>query len=408
MATATLNVNEVLTKWRRDVNYTFVRKSRFGPYTGASANSIIRIYKDLQSSGRSINVPLVDQLRSEGVSTGQLTGREEGIDNYGMPLYADWARDAVAITKNTEKEAAFEIDNTIRPLLTNWLMRKQRDEYIDALLSIPTAAVQPGRLSDPGNVVNGLRWGGNGGANGSPFGSTNIATATAAQKNLWATANDDRIVYGALNSNKVTGNVASSMANVSAATGRMTAAVGSLLKYNAQQTTAMASWPAITPYQRVGDDQEWFVCFMGSRAFRDLKADPVMYQANRDAREREGSDPTKSNPLFTGGGLVYDGVIYREIPEMDQRLLQVGVGSGSVDIAPVILCGQSAMGLVLGQEAKPTRRDETDYGFLKGVGIEAQYGIGKIAKAPTSSAGTVGDLKDWGIVTGFVAAPPNP
>ena len=43
------------------------------------------------------------------------------------------------------------------------------------------------------------------------------------------------------------------------------------------------------------------------RAFTDLKADPTMYQANRDARERE-ADPTKNN-RSSPGWPVYDGGI---------------------------------------------------------------------------------------------------
>jgi hypothetical protein len=73
-----------------------------------------------------------------------------------------------------------------------------------------------------------------------------------------------------------------------------------------------------------------------------------MYQANRDARERE-SGATKNNPIFTGGGLIYDGVIYLEIPEITQRLLLSGIGAGSIDVEPVFLLGQSALGYVMGR-----------------------------------------------------------
>jgi hypothetical protein len=83
---------------------------------------------------------------------------------------------------------------------------------------------------------------------------------------------------------------------------------------------------------------------------RDLKADPTMYQANRDARERE-SGATKNNPIFTGGGLIYDGVIYLEIPEITQRLLLSGGRRRSIDVEPVFLLGQSALGLRHGPDA---------------------------------------------------------
>jgi hypothetical protein len=141
---------------------------------------------------------------------------------------------------------------------------------------------------------------------------------------------------------------------------------------------------------------------------RDLKADPVMYQANRDARERE-SNPTSNNPIFTGGGLVYDGVYYLEIPEITQRLLLVNAGAGAaVDVEPVFMLGQGAMAYAVGQMPRPTQLEDGDYDFITGMGIEAQYGTAKIAKAPLTVVGaTTGDLVDWGMATAFVAAPPN-
>jgi hypothetical protein len=55
---------------------------------------------------------------------------------------------------------------------------------------------------------------------------------------------------------------------------------------------------------------------------------------------------------------------------------------------------------------RPTQLEDGDYDFVTGLGIEAQYGTGKIAKAPMSVSGaTAGDLVDWGVVTGFVATP---
>ncbi len=154
-------------------------------------------------------------------------------------------------------------------------------------------------------------------------------------------------------------------------------------------------------------DQEWYLCLVGSRAMRDLKADATMYQANRDARERE-SMPEKKNPIFTGGGLVYDGVYYLEIPEITQRLLLKGVGASSIDVEPFFMLGQAAMAYATGQMPRPTTLEDGDYDFITGLGIEAQYGVGKLAKAPYATASaTVGDLVDFGMVTGFVAGVAN-
>jgi hypothetical protein len=40
------------------------------------------------------------------------------------------------------------------------------------------------------------------------------------------------------------------------------------------------------------------------------------------------------------------------------------------------------MAYALGQMPRPTTLEDGDYDFVTGLGIEAQYGVGKIAKAP--------------------------
>ncbi|WP_038976767.1 DUF4043 family protein, partial [Bradyrhizobium japonicum] len=161
--------------------------------------------------------------------------------------------------------------------------------------------------------------------------------------------------------------------------------------------------PKITPWEIEELDEEMYVCFLGDGAFRSLQNDPVMYQANRDARAREGN-PASTNPIFTGGALLFDGVLYKNIPEITQRLNLGLIGTASANVEPFFLCGQAALAYATGQTPRPTQLEDGDYDFGTGLGIEAQYGVGKIAKAPlTASGATVGDLVDWGMVTGFVA-----
>jgi hypothetical protein len=398
MALTSNHPNNELIKFRKDVATDFLRASKFDPYMGDDSTSVIVRMADLQADGKEINVPLVTQLTGSGVGTGTLRGNEETIDSYGMPLWADWARNAVANNRASNKESSFSVRSTARSLLRGWARRIVRDDLVDALLSIPTSAVQSGRLGNPGNRVNGIKW----------------SAATTANKNSWVTANADRVLFGSAVANYST-TFATAVGNVDSTSDKMTAAVGSLAKDIAKQTGVDPNNPGtyngkpkITPYQLVDTDQEWYICFLGSRAFRDLKADTVMTQANREARSRESGDPTKNNPLFTGGSLVYDGVIYVEIPEITQRLLLKSAGGGSIDVEPFFLCGQGAMAYALGQMPRPTQLEDGDYDFVTGMGIEAQYGVGKIAKAPLSVSGaTVGDLVDWGMVTGFVSGVAN-
>jgi hypothetical protein len=397
MALTSNHVNNEIIKFRRTAAIDFLRKSRFDPFMGPDSTSVIVRMNDLAADGKEINVPLVTQLTGSGVGAGLLRGNEEQIDSYGFPVWADWARNAVANNRAVNKESSFSIRSTARSLLSGWARRIVRDDIVDALLSIPTAAVQAGRLTatNGGNRVNGVRW----------------SAATTAQKNAWTAANVDRVVFGSVIAN-YSATFATAVANVDSTNDKMTAAVGSLMKSVAQQTGVSASnpgvyngLPKITPFQMKSTDQEWYVCFLGSRAMRDLKADPVMFQANRDAREREGSDPTKSNPIFNGGGLIFDGVIYLEIPEITQRLLLAGVGASNIAVEPVFLCGQGALAYAMGQMPRPTTLEDGDYDFITGMGIEAQYGVGKVAKASINDSSNT--LVDWGVVTGFVSGVAN-
>ena len=71
--------------------------------------------------------------------------------------------------------------------------------------------------------------------------------ATAAQRNTWTVANSDRVLYGNLTSNGVSGVHATALALVTAATGKLTAANLSLLKRVAQNAI-----PKIRPYTTNG------------------------------------------------------------------------------------------------------------------------------------------------------------
>jgi hypothetical protein len=394
----TNHVANELIKFRRQVISDFLRRSRFDPFMGESSTAVIVRLADLETDGKEINVPLVNQLTGDGVGAGTLRGAEEQLDSYGFPIWADWGRNAVANNRASNKESSFNVRSTARDLLRGWSRRIVRDDLTDMLLSIPTGTIQTGRLAAPGNRVNGLRW----------------SAATAAQKNSWTAANFDRILFGAKIANYST-TWATGAGNCVVATDKMSAAVGSLAKSLAKQSGVTPSNPGtyngrpkITPWEIEELDEEMYVCFLGDRAFQSLQQDPPMYQANRDARARE-ANATKTNPIFTGGALLYDGILYKNIPEITQRLIQLGAGGAGVDIEPYFMCGQAAFAYAMGQMPRPTTLEDGDYDFVTGLGIETQYGVAKIAKNPQASsvapATDLGTLVDWGVVTGFVAAP---
>jgi hypothetical protein len=357
------------------VNSEWVRENLLAPYMGESVTAIIRKRMELTSGGEQMNIPLVARLAATAVGSGALAGNEESIDNYGMRIWIDWARNAIKTNKAEKQKDSSAIFDVARPLLSDWLKELGRDETIDALYAYPTESAPAALGSSAGQRVNGIL----------------VASATAAQQNTWVTDNGDRVVFGALNSNYNT-TFLTALGTLDTTADLATAANMRFLK-----RVARAANPKIRPFQ-LKDGREYFVAFHGSRTFRDLKAS--LDTINKDARPREGGGLNK-NPIFQDGDQIYDGVIHREIPEIDTRApaFYTGKGTASADVRPVWLCGQSAMAFAYGQMAKPTQLDNTDYGFNRGVGIETAYGIGKIFKKTTGGA-----LKEWGICTGFYAA----
>ena len=382
MALTTPQSNIELVKYGRDLFARgYLRENRFTPYQGVGINSIIRLVKDLSADGKQINVPLLDVLNGTGKSTGTLVGAEEALDTYGCPMWADWLRHAVNWNKASNKDSAVAFKSYAAPELNRWYKKRLKEEMVDALLSIPTGTIPTNRATEYGARINGTKW----------------SDASAANKNTWVTNNADRVLFGQLVSNYST-TAATALANVDTTNDRASAGIVSLAKRIAMGTTANK----ITPYVIEENMQEQYVMFVGSRAMRDLRADTQIKGALTEmiVKSKDGF----ASPLFRNGDIMWDNVIITEIPEIDERLTLTGVGNSSSDVVPCFLCGTSALALVTGQMPRPTQRKEDDYEFLTGVGIEGQYGIGKVFKAPASAPSTI---KDWGIVTVFVSSVPD-
>src|SRR6185436_17035890 len=78
-----------------------------------------------------------------GVDT--LTGNEEKIDNYGMRVWIDWARNAVATNDAEEQRDSADISGEAKPLLSDWGKSLQRAELILAMANFPSES-QPTNL----------------------------------------------------------------------------------------------------------------------------------------------------------------------------------------------------------------------------------------------------------------------
>jgi N4-gp56 family major capsid protein len=333
----------------------YVRSNRFATYMGTDENAIIQLKDDLTNNkGKTVNFALVNELTADGVTGNQtLEGNEEGLDSRSYKLSVLPLRHAVAVTDWDEQMSAIALRDAAKPQLRIWAMKKMRDAIITAFGS-----------------VNGVKY----------------SSASATVKNTWLANNADRVLFGANLSNNAGNDHAASLANIDNTNDKLTGAAISKMKLLAQRCT-----PKIRPIN-IKNDEEWFILFAHSYAFRDLKADPVVKEANKDARERG-----KDNPLFTGNDLIWDGVIIREIPEIE---VIPGAGASGIDVAPCYLTGAQAIGIGWAKRTKTTENTR-DYGFVHGVGIMEIRGVEKLIFG--TGADDTDTPRDHGIVTGYFA-----
>ena len=351
-----------IVKWRKDFMREWQRANLFQPYTGKAEEgmrSIIHQIYELKDGGEEIRVPLIVSLADAGVTgASTLAGNEEALDTYGHPVLIDWERHAVKLNKKQMRKSAADQMAMARPLLTEWQANRVRDATIQAMGSI-----------------NGV----------------NYNTATAAQRNAWAAANSDRVLYGSAVGN-YSGTHATDLGKLDTTADKMDTGIASTAK-----RLARAARPKIRPV-RVEGGKEFFVMFHGMRAFRELKNDTAITAANREARPRD----VGNNPLFQDGDLLYEGIIHVEVPEIDDLLLQAAAGDSSTPVAPSFLCGAQAISHAIGQLPMPTELNEDDYGFVKGRGVESCYGINKTI---FNGSRTGSSNKDWGMVTVWTNTP---
>lgn len=348
--------------WRRDYLKEYVRESGFMPYMGRGPTSIIMAMYELQEqAGKTLNFPLITRLSGAGVTGSTvLDGNEEDLGNYNCAVSIDWLRNAVRVPKSTSYKTEIDLLGAAKAMLKGWSAETLRDDVIQAMLSVVTT----------GDTT------------------VDLESSTAANRNAYNAANSDRLLFGKLVSN-YSATWATAVGNIDTTDDKCTAAAMSLMK-----RIAKLADPHIRPH-RTADGREFYVAFHGSRTFRDLKADSTITAANREARPRD----VESNPLFQDGDLIYDGVLHREVPEIDTiagaGTYQLdGVGNGSCDVRPVFLCGQQAVAVAWGQEPKPITDSTKDYGFRPGVAIEELRGVKKAAF----------NGKQHGMVSGFFAA----
>lgn len=319
----------------------YVRDNRFTEYMGEDAQNPIVVKLETTSGGKQINIPLFGRLTGNGVQDNvTLSDKEEALDNYNSPITVRWNRNAVNVPKPEEHWTEMDLRARARSALKVWASESLRDDIITSAMSFSASSFL---ASDA---------------------ATYYAGVAEATKDAWLVANADRVLFGAAKANSSSLDHSTSLATIDNSADKLSPSLASLAK-----ELARTADPHIRPF-RVEEmpGREFFVMFCQPLAFRDLKNDTTMMQANRDARERNVSN----NPLFQDGDLIWDGIIFREIPEIPV------ISNGTINCAPNFLCGAGALGIAWGQKPKSTMKDNTDYGFFTGLGIEECRGNAKI------------------------------
>lgn len=354
MADTTARSGLTPQQWDEEFFVEYLQNHPFKPYMGTGENSIFQIKEDLtKKKGDSVTFALVNKLSGAGV-TGRTTleGNEEEMDSRSFSIAVDKRRNGVRIAEIDEQFNAFSLRQAGKVVLKDWAMEADIDRIYQALLSI-----------------NGVAY----------------ASASEAQKDAWLVDNADRVLFGASISNASSNDHSTSLANIDSTNDKLTTAALSLMK-----RIALSATPKIRPIRIEGTNRRMLVAFAHPRAFRDLKESTAMQQAMREV-----SLANQNNKLFQGGDLEWDGII---VHECDGMPTLTGVGAGSIDVAPVFLCGAQALGMAVAKRWT-SKTEQFDYGDKQGVAIEAIDGLKKMLFG--SGAGDTDDLQQHGVVTGY-------
>ena len=289
-----------------------------------------------------------------------LRGHEDKLGEFGDKVYWNLRKKGVSIHEYDQDHAAIDLRGAARATLKTWADEDVKWEVID-------------RLGDVGAGCD------------IPF-----ATSSATQKNAWLTNNPDRVLFGAARSNLVSGNFASSATNVDATADKLTRDSLSLLK-----RMALTASPRITPID-VSSQKPAHV-----RRRRAPVRLPRLQEGHGERAQRRSRVVERNESIFLGGDLIYDNVVLHEVDDMPVYT-DIGAG-GTVDVSPVYLLGQEALGWAIKQRYR-TREQEDDYGQVEGIGMLGKWGMKKLAYGLSDVAETGVTGKQRGVATGFFSA----
>lgn len=339
----------------------YIRGNRFAKMIGTSEGSPIQLNEDLKRQrGEQTTFYLVNRLTGEGRTGYQtLKGHEEALDTRAFRVKIGLTRHAVTHWETDEQFSAIDLVEAKNATLQDWFKENLRDRIIRALGSF------------------------------SIDGITHYAYADADEtsiKDVWLANNSDRVLFGAASAGYT--DHSSDIALLDTTADKITE--GNL---QALKDLAKTANPKVKPI-RVRDDEEWYVVVMGTKLFRQAQA--ALAQLNREAWVRAKGE---SNPLFTGGDLIGDGLIIKEVPEIGSLPGTPG-DSGSTKVAPAYLLGAQAIAYAVALRSKMIK-DVDDYEEVKGAGIKMLDGVAKMYFG--SGPDEADNPKQHGVVTGYFA-----
>lgn len=347
-------------QWDNKFFDEFIQENPFTPVMGTDENSIIQMKEDFtKGSGDAMTIALVNRLTGAPVTgSNVLEGNEQDLSSRSFRFTVDKRRTAIRVSEMEEFRSAIDLRNAGRSQLQTFAQEDVRDRIIAELGSI-----------------NGVAY----------------SAASEAQKDAWLANNDDRVLFGAAMSNNSSNDHSASLANIDATNDKLTPGALSLMKRLATASRADGR-PKVRPIRVAKQNRRYYKVYVGPNAFRDLKSNTAIQQAQREVQLQE-----ENNRLFQGGDLVWDGMI---IHEVDDILALAGVGNSGIDVEPVYLCGAQALCYGIARRYQ-TKTKSFDYGDKQGIAIEAIDGIHKI-RFGTGNDDTT-DPVDHGVVTGYFA-----
>lgn len=350
------------TEWDKTFTIEYLQQNPFAPYAGVSRNKPIVMKENFASErGNGITFEFITAL-DQGVTLNyeKLLGHEDRLSEYGDRVYWNVVRKGIALHDLDCDLSSIDLRKAAKDSLRRFADDYLIQQIIEALSSV----------GDSCQIA--------------------YTKASDIDKNVWVTNNKDRVLFGRKTAN-FANDMATALANIDVSDGTLTMKAVSTLKAMALQAS-----PRITPLSVAANARRFFVAFVPTLVFKDFVESSNQIQSSVGIID-------KNQEIFRGGDREFDGVILHQVDGIKPIK---GAGKSGIDVWPVYLLGQEALGWAIKQRFK-TREEHSDYGIVKGIALEAKWGIKKLCYSKVfgkngSDSSIFG--KQHGMVSGFFAA----